>query len=121
MPENASAERVAAAAALATEVAQPSYRPTPKPPILPGDTGTDAMFRRYTAKQANYVIHADGIQGLKKMITDSLGDSIIASIETDATPIDDFSIPRILQYLVSTYGITTKTDVQTLIYRCSNP
>ena len=107
LPANASQARINEAAALATAVALPSYRPTPIPPTLPGDTGTEPMFRRYTAKQANYVIYTDGIQNLKKMIVDSLGDSIIAAMETDATPIDDFPIPKILQYLVNTYGVTT--------------
>jgi hypothetical protein len=64
------------------------------------------MFRRYTAKQANYVIFANGTQDLKKMIVDSLGESIIAAMETEALPIDNMSIPTILQYLVTTY--TTK-------------
>ena len=121
LPENASVARVAEAAALAILVASPAYHPTPRPPVLPGDTGTDAMSRRYTAKQANYVIFANGTQDLKKMIVDSLGESIIAAMETEALPIDNMSIPTILQYLVTTYGVTTKTDVQILIDRCSNP
>jgi hypothetical protein len=42
-------------------------------------------------------------------------------METEAVPVENMSIPQILQYLVNTYGVTTKTDVQTLIDRCSNP
>jgi hypothetical protein len=118
---NATQATIDAAAALAAEVALPSYRPVPQPPVLPGDQGSEAQFRRYTAKQANYVIFANGLQDLKKMITDSLGDSIIAAMETEAVPVENMSIPQILQYLVNTYGVTTKTDVQTLIDRCSNP
>ena len=121
LPQNASVAQIAEAAQVAILVALPTYRPTPRPPRLPSDTGTEAMFRRYQAKQANYVIFANGIQDLKKMITDSLGDSIISAMETDAVPIDDMPIPKILQYLVTTYGVTTKTDVQTLLDRCSNP
>ena len=121
LPQNASQERIDEAAALVIARLLPTYRPTPRPPTLPSDTGTEAQFRRYTAKQANYVIFANGIQDLKKMIVDSLGDSIIAAMETDAVPIDNMSIPTILHYLVSTYGVTTKTDVQTLLDRCANP
>jgi hypothetical protein len=55
------------------------------------------------------------------MIVDSLIESIIATMETEAVPVDNMTIPTILQYLVSTYGVTTKTDVQTLLDRCTNP
>jgi hypothetical protein len=64
LPNNSSQERVDEAAALAIAMLLPSYRPTPRPPTLPTDTGTEAQFRRYTAKQANYVIFANWIQDL---------------------------------------------------------
>jgi len=96
----------------------PTYRPVPRPPLLPPDTGTEAQFRRYGAKQANYVIYANGLQHLKKMIVDSLGDSIIAAMETEVVPVDNMSIAQILEYLVNAYGITTKSDVQTLLDSC---
>jgi hypothetical protein len=49
---NATQATIDAAAALAAEVALPSYRPVPQPPVLPREQGSEAQFRRYTAKQA---------------------------------------------------------------------
>ena len=121
IPANATQAQIAAIEAHHLEVLFPTYRPAPRPPLLPPDTGTEAQFRRYGDKQTNYVIYANGLQHLKKMIVDSLGDSIIAAMETEAVPVDNMSIAQILEYLVNTYGITTKSDVQTLLDSCSNP
>ena len=102
-------------------IGHPEYRPTPDLPLLPADTGTEAAFRRFTAKNQVFLAYSSGLQQLKDQIIESLGTEISETMGTIARPLSAMSIPQILQYLSETYGVITKMDLLKLKDECSIP
>jgi hypothetical protein len=96
-------------------------RPYPIQPNFPADNASEAAFRRYTAKQAIFITFANGVEELKQMIVESMGSAIADAMVTPTVSIADMTIPMIMQSLKTSYGVTTKTDVATLIESCLKP
>ena len=58
---------------------------------------------------------------MKEQIVESLGTTISDAMGTPLRPISSMSIPQIMEYLVVTYGVVTKLDLQVFLDDCKKP